>query len=83
LYNIRREALEKWKQMLGSGATYNNLIKAFEQAGHRDYAEIVKDLVMKIMQTDTNRHQTPPPPSQQLPILPPKSVLQEDYQLGT
>jgi rhamnogalacturonyl hydrolase YesR len=69
--------LKKWKQKLGSGATYSNLIKVFEQAGHKDYSEIVKHLVAKNVQTDTNRNainQTPPPPSQQLPIFPSESV---------
>ena len=66
--------------MQGPNATYNNLIKVFEQAGHKDYAEIVKDLLMKDVQIDTNRNtinQTPPPPSEQplpqLPVFPSES----------
>ena len=31
-----------WKQKLGSNATYNNLIKVFESAGHKDYADLVR-----------------------------------------
>ena len=57
--------MEKWKQKFGSGATYNNLVKVFEQAGYKSYAEVVKDLVMKNVQTDTTIDQTPPPPSKQ------------------
>ena len=72
--------MQKWKQKLGTKATHNNLIKAFEQAGYETYAEFVKGLV-KNMQTDTNRNtiinQTPPPPSEQplpqLPVFPAES----------
>ena len=39
---LRRAALEMWKQKLGSNATYNNLIKVFESAGHKDYADLVR-----------------------------------------
>ena len=71
---LRREALQKWKQKLGTKATYNNLIKVFEQAGYETYAEFVKGLV-KNMQTIIN--QTPPPPSEQplpqLPVFPAES----------
>jgi hypothetical protein len=60
--------LEKWKQKLGANATYNNLIKVFEQAGHEDYAENVKDLLKNVQKDKIN--QTPPSPSeQQLPQL--------------
>ena len=88
--------MQKWKQTLGSGATYNNLIKVFKQAGYENYAKIVKDLVMKNVQKDTTIGQTPPPHSeQQLPVFPefkqPPSyataagakVVKEDYELGT
>ena len=66
----RREALEIWKQKHGSAATYNNLIKVFEQAGSKHYAEIVKDLLMKNVQVETgdsNRNVTPPPLSKERP----------------
>ena len=39
--SLRRAALEKWKQYHGSSATYRNLIAAFEQAGHKDFADNV------------------------------------------
>ena len=70
--------MEKWKQYRGRDATYNNLIKAFEQAGSKRYAEIVKGLLMKNVQTDTgdsNRNITPPPPSKKRPspVFPPES----------
>ena len=57
--------MEKWKQKLGRDATYNNLIKVFEQAGSNYYAEIIKDLLMKNVQAktgDSYRNITPPPP---------------------
>jgi hypothetical protein len=73
--------LEKWKQNRGSDATYINLIKVFEQAGYKKYAEIVKDQLMENMQADTGDSntiiQTPPPPLEQplpqLPIFPSQS----------
>ena len=72
--------MEKWKQYRGRDATYNNLIEAFEQASHKDYAEFVKGLLNQIknVQRDTgnsNRDTTPPPPSteQSLPVFPPES----------
>ena len=67
-----------WKQKRGSAATYNNLIKVFEKAGYKSYAENVKDLVIN-MRTDTgesnrNTINTSSPPSEQpspqLPIFP-------------
>lgn len=70
--------MEKWKQKLGSKATYNNLIKAFKRAGYKIYADTVIGLV-KIMQTNSNDSnsntidQTPPPSKQslsQLPVFP-------------
>ena len=74
--------MEKWKQNLGPNATYNNLIKVFEQAGYEMYAEIVKGLLMKSLQTDSEDfdrntfNQTPPPlqqPLSQLPVFPSQS----------
>ena len=75
---FRRKALEMWKQKHGSAATYNNLIKVFEQAGFKGYAEFVKGLLMKNVQADTgdsNRNITPPPPSkkQPSPVFPSES----------
>jgi hypothetical protein len=43
----RRAALGKWKQYNGPSATYKNLIAAFEQAGHKDFAETVQKLAGK------------------------------------
>ena len=73
--------MEKWKQNLGPDATYDNLIKVFEQAGYKVYAEVVKDLLMKNVRTDNgdfNRNtfdQTPPlqEPLSQLPVFPSQS----------
>ena len=68
--------MQKWKQKLGTKATYNNLIQVFKQAGYETYAEFVDDLV-KDMQTDTNRNtinQTPSEqPLPQLPVFPAES----------
>ena len=79
LHLYRRKALEMWKQKRGSAATYNNLIKVFERAGYKNYAEIVQDLLNNV-RTDTEEsnkntiNQTPPPPleqpSPQLPVFP-------------
>ena len=41
-FTFRRAALEKWKQKLGSDATYSNLISVFEHAGYQGYAEVVR-----------------------------------------
>ena len=77
---FRREVLKTWKRKLGSGATYNDLIKAFQQAGYEGYAEVVKGLLMNDMRTNTgssNRDTTPPLPSteQPSPVFPPESEL--------
>ena len=40
--NYRREALHTWKKRNGSKATYTKLIKIFEEAGFRNYADEVK-----------------------------------------
>ena len=69
--------MEKWKQKLGSNATYNNLIGVFERAGYKSYADTVRDL-MKNLQRDTDnsdrniRNQTPDPEQSlaQLPVFP-------------
>ena len=39
---IRREALYTWKKRNGSSATYRRLIKIFERAGCKDYADEVR-----------------------------------------
>jgi hypothetical protein len=75
--------LQLWKQKLGSGATYNNLIKAFEEASHKDYAENVKHL-LKNVQTDTgnsSRNTTPPLPSTErpLPVFPSQFLESPSY----
>ena len=38
----RREALYTWKKRNGSKATYSKLIKTFELAGHKNYADEVR-----------------------------------------
>ena len=43
----RRAALEKWKQKLGSSATYSNLSGVFERAGYQGYAEVVRNVCGK------------------------------------
>lgn len=40
----RRAALRMWKQTNGDNATYQNLIKVFERAGHRQYATAVRNI---------------------------------------
>ena len=40
--------MKKWKQYSGSKATFNNLIIAFEQAGHKDYAETVQKIAGEV-----------------------------------
>ena len=41
---FRREVLKLWKKKLALRATYNNLIKAFEEAEHKQYSETVRHL---------------------------------------
>ena len=36
-----------WKQRKGPDATYNNLIRVFEEAGYRECAEVVRIQVCK------------------------------------
>ena len=47
LYNslIRREALYNWKKRNGSSATYRKLIKIFERADYRKYADEVRRII--------------------------------------
>ena len=42
---LRRAALVKWKEKVGSSATYNKLIGVFERAGYKNYADIVRKVV--------------------------------------
>ena len=42
---FRREALKLWKQKFGSNATYRTLIRAFERAGYKQYADQVKQVI--------------------------------------
>ena len=41
---FRREALHTWKKRNGSNATYSKLIKIFEQAGSKKYADKVRKI---------------------------------------
>ena len=34
----------QWKQSKGSGATYNNLIRVFEDAGYQECADAVRSI---------------------------------------
>ena len=49
LYFYRREALQKWKQKLGHDATYGKLTSAFKEAGHKDYADKIYEIVGKLL----------------------------------
>ena len=44
MHFYRRKALKKWKQKLGSKATYKNLSKRLERAGYKTYADVVRKL---------------------------------------
>lgn len=41
---FRREALKKWKERLGSAATYGRLINLFQHAGYANYAHFVNHM---------------------------------------
>ena len=45
----RDKMFEKWKEMKGSRATYRALVKAFEEVGNNQAAEMVKELVSPIV----------------------------------
>ena len=49
-YIDRREALLKWKQKLGHDATYGKLVSAFTEAGHKDYADNIYEIIGKLLQ---------------------------------
>ena len=46
--SCRQAALGKWKQHLGSDATYRNLMSAFERAGRKDFADTVYAIASKL-----------------------------------
>ena len=54
LHHPRRAALEKWKQKLGSNATYSNLISRFEDAGYHRYA----DVIYQVLQIESSQSTT-------------------------
>ena len=37
--------MQKWKQVNGSTATYRNLIRVFEKAGYKGYADTVHSII--------------------------------------
>ena len=65
---FRRAALRKWKQRHGSSATYNNLIKVFEQAGYNDHVlYIMTNAPTDADNSSGNLNHTPPPSAQSSP----------------
>ena len=89
---LRRAALRTWRQRLGSKATYNNLIKAFERASYNDLALSVRNLITNApTEADNlsgNISHTPPPPAQllsqppQVTAIPTVELQIEDQQGG-
>lgn len=78
-HSPRRAAIEKWKQNLGSNATYNNLIGVFKRAGYQEFADTVRKLVPQISCHLTDYFTDDklfaalppsPPPLPQLPVFP-------------
>ena len=77
--------MQKWKEKQGSEATYRKLIKIFERAGYKLYADFVRSLVSTCSdQTDKPNDSEdqqiflPPssqPPSPQLPEFPESVTL--------
>ena len=77
--------MQKWKEKQGSEATYRKLIKIFERAGYKLYADVVRSLVSTCSdQTDkpndsaNQQINLPPssqPPSPQLPEFPESITL--------
>ena len=80
--------MEKWKQKLGSNATYNNLIGVFEQAGYQENADAIRKLILqssvdktensadklnKFFPTLPDRASLPPLP--QLPVFPEPELI--------
>ena len=62
--------MEKWKQMTGRGATYNNLISVFEKAGYSLYADTVREIVKQIPNNlgDSSSDDVTPPISATLTV---------------
>ena len=57
--------MRKWRQRHGSSATYNNLIKVFEQAGYNDLAlSIMTNAPTDADNSSGNLNHTPPPSAQ-------------------
>ena len=56
----RREALQMWKQRLGSEATYQKLIDVFERASYHTYAEIVRNIVCNTESETDDSHDDDP-----------------------
>ena len=79
LFKFRRAALEKWKQKLGSSATYNNLIGVFERAGYQGYADAVRKLVQAKTSHEVEHNLIAPQISQE-PVFP---ELPESTQVAT
>ena len=50
----RDKMFEKWKESKGSRATYRALMKAFEEVGNHQAAEMVKELVSPVAEGDSN-----------------------------
>ena len=72
--------MQKWKQTVGSSATYRNLIDVFKRAGYRGYAEIVRKLVSQSNANTSVRvtmHASlpQPPHDQLLPVFPEREVI--------
>ena len=64
-----------WKQKLGSSATYNKLIRVFEHAGYKNYADNVRKIVTVYRNSETDDSSTsseesfPLPQPQTYPLL--------------
>jgi hypothetical protein len=78
---FRRAALTLWKKKLGSSATYQALITAFERAGYRQYADEVEKLVIQRQDSDTDDSSSdedpfPLPQPQTYPNIEPPSPVE-------
>ena len=75
---LRRKALRLWQQKLGSDATYNELIRAFNRAGYKQYADNVKKIVQYHNHDDSDsscsEDSFPSPQPETYPSLKPSSV---------
>ena len=45
-FQLRREALEIWKQRKGLNATYRNLMDVFSRAGYQTCADRIQEICM-------------------------------------